>query len=352
MMNRFIFLFMILEMLLLGHTQAQGLKSEINSPVINIKQDSVVIAFNVSISASQILGNGHICLIPVYTGLNDLMTLPKIVVNSKKAHKLYMRQQALLKRRDNDVSTKKNDVVILAAEGVQDYSYRVSVPLLPWMKDAKLLVRREAYSAGGEKLSNEILQLNPEIQSDERKSISRNVSVVEQINQGQNNMELWTNSAVESPRFKGSYLEPEPDATDERNQRELNFTPEEARVIANINPQILSLRELYLVAVSYKNSPEQFYRFIDLCVNMYPTSPVANLNAASAAIERNNVEAAGKYLQIASHETLAYKNCKGVYELLCNNIYEGIRLLKAAVSEGCEEANYNLKIFFEVNNKQ
>lgn len=351
-MNRFIFLLMILGVLIVGHTQAQGLKSEITSPVINLKQDSAVITFQVSVSAGQIPGNGHVSLIPVYTGVSDLVNLPHIVVNSKKAHKLYIRQQALRKRKGDPASSQKNDVVILASGGVRNYSYRVSVPLQEWMKQAKLVVRREAYKSGGEKVSSEVLELDPEIRSAGRKPVSRYASVVNRAGHGQDDPESWTTTVAESPRFKGSYLEPEPDATDERNQRELNFTAEEARVIANINPQILSLRELYLVAVSYKNSPEQFYRFIDLCVNMYPTSPVANLNAASAAIERNDVEAAGKYLQIASHETLAYKNCKGVYELLCNNIYEGIRLLKAAVSEGCEEANYNLKIFFEVNNKQ
>ena len=149
--------------------------------------------------------------------------------------------------------------------------------------------------------------------------------------------------------FKGSYVSPESDATDERNQKELNFSLDEARVIAEINPQMLSLRELYTVAISYKNIPEQFYKIIDISVKIYPASPVANLNAAAAAIERGNTQAAGRYLQMASHETLAYKNCRGAYELLCNNTYEGIRLLKAAKAEGSEEATYNLKIFFESN---
>ena len=112
---------------------------------------------------------------------------------------------------------------------------------------------------------------------------------------------------------------------------------------------MLSLRELYTVAISYKNTPEQFYKIIDISVKIYPASPVANLNAAAAAIERGNTQAAGRYLQMASHETLAYKNCRGAYELLCNNTYEGIRLLKAAKAEGSEEATYNLKIFFESN---
>ena len=92
------------------------------------------------------------------------------------------------------------------------------------------------------------------------------------------------------PYFKGSYVSPESDATDERNQKELNFSLDEARVIAEINPQMLSLRELYTVAISYKNTPEQFYKIIDISVKIYPASPVANLNAAAAAIERGNTQ--------------------------------------------------------------
>ena len=159
----------------------------------------------------------------------------------------------------------------------------------------------------------------------------------------------WITYYMVPAYFKGSYVSPESDATDERNQKELNFSLDEARVIAEINPQMLSLRELYTVAISYKNTPEQFYKIIDISVKIYPASPVANLNAAAAAIERGNTQAAGRYLQMASHETLAYKNCRGAYELLCNNTYEGIRLLKAAKAEGSEEATYNLKIFFESN---
>ena len=120
-------------------------------------------------------------------------------------------------------------------------------------------------------------------------------------------------------------------------------------MIAEINPGILSLRELYTVALSYKNNPEQFYKVIETSVRMYPASPIANLNAAAAAIEQGNIQAAGRYLQMASRETVAYKNCRGAYELLCNNTYEGIRLLKAAKAAGSEEADNNLKLFFELN---
>ena len=114
---------------------------------------------------------------------------------------------------------------------------------------------------------------------------------------------------------------------------------------------MLSLRELYMVALSYKNEPGKFYQIIETSVKIYPAHPVANLNAAAAAIEQGNWQAAGEFLRMAPHETLAYKNCKGVYELMTGNLYEGIRLLKAAKAEGSEEAGMNLAAFFE-NNKR
>ena len=41
-----------------------------------------------------------------------------------------------------------------------------------------------------------------------------------------------------------------------------------------------------MVALSYKDEPEKFYKIIETSVKIYPTNPVANLNAANAAIER------------------------------------------------------------------
>ena len=56
-----------------------------------------------------------------------------------------------------------------------------------------------------------------------------------------------------------------------------------------------------MVALSYKNEPEQFYKIIETSVKIYPAHPVANQNAAAAAIEQGNWQAAGQYLQMASH---------------------------------------------------
>ena len=54
---------------------------------------------------------------------------------------------------------------------------------------------------------------------------------------------------------------------------------------------------------------------------------------------------------MALHDSLAYKNCRGVYELMSGNTYEGIRMLNAAISEVSEEAAYILNAFFEINKR-
>ena len=152
-------------------------------------------------------------------------------------------------------------------------------------------------------------------------------------------------------KYKGSYISPASDDVDIRNQKELNFNLEEAKIMADINPQMLSLRELYTVALSYADNKTKFYQIINISVKLYPVHPVANLNAAAAAIEQGDTKSASKFLSMALHEGLAYKSCRGVYELMTGNTYEGIRILKAAKAEGSEEAAYNLNVFFE-NNKR
>ena len=84
-------------------------------------------------------------------------------------------------------------------------------------------------------------------------------------------------------------------------------------------------------------------------VNKYFEELEAKMGAA--AIEQGNTQSISKFLSMAPHDNLAYKNCRGVYELMTGNTYEGIRMLKAAKTEGSEEASYNLNVFFE-NNKR
>ena len=325
---------------------AQHLNLDMLPPSVAIRPDSAVISMKLTVSMADMDAKSHICLTPILADDNHSKALPQILINGERAHRLYRRTLALNKRKGKKEAASVYTAISFNG-GNRAINYRASLPVADWMQHADLTFKKEVFNGNGDKTQSEIIPIHSKEtnifprQQDRSREDSPAVSLSAPM--------VPEHRPVVSTKhpFKGSYISPESDATDERNQKELNFSLDEARVIAEINPQMLSLRELYTVALSYKNTPEQFYKIIDVSVKIYPASPVANLNAAAAAIERGNTQAAGRYLQMASHETLAYKNCRGAYELLCNNTYEGIRLLKAAKAEGSEEATYNLKIFFE-----
>lgn len=330
---------------------AQNLNLDVQSPSIAMGQDSATLSMKLTVSAPDMAPKSHIRLIPVLTADSYSKELLPILLNGERAHRIYRRSQVLNKRKKKKEA--ENVFTAIALDGDrQSIDYRSSVPAADWMQHAVLTLKKEVINGNGDKVQNEIIPIpandisNFISKQDRSREQSPAVSLSAPIAVAEHRPVLFNKPSV---TFKGSYVSPESDATDERNQKELNFSLDEARVIAEINPQMLSLRELYTVALSYKNNPQQFYKIIDISVKIYPASPVANLNAAAAAIERGNTQAAGRYLQMASHETLAYKNCRGAYELLCNNTYEGIRLLKAAKAAGSEEAAHNLKVFFESN---
>ena len=321
---------------------AQNLKLDILPPSVTLGQDSAIVSMKMTLNVPQMDTKSHIRLTPVLTDGTHTAELPQILLNGERATPVF--------------------TAIPLTDSDQTIHYRASLPAADWVQFATLNLKKEVINGNGEKVQSENIPIPDKAthiakvtdnfvpqQDRNREAPMAAASPSAPVVPEHRPVSPAPSAPSAKPYFKGSYVSPESDATDERNQKELNFSLDEARVIAEINPQMLSLRELYTVAISYKNIPEQFYKIIDISVKIYPASPVANLNAAAAAIERGNTQAAGRYLQMASHETLAYKNCRGAYELLCNNTYEGIRLLKAAKAEGSEEATYNLKIFFESN---
>lgn len=242
----------------------------------------------------------------------------------------------MLNRRKGKPLEQEQSIVLQAEK--QQIVYRGAVAASYIAPNTKLEITKEVFLKNGKRIQNEVITATAH-----KEIANETLDPRESVN---------TTAAVQDSKplqYKGSYIAPETDEIDERNQKELNFSLEEARVMADVTPEMLSLRELYTVALSYKNEPEKFYQVIFTSVRIYPAHPVANQNAAAASLEQGNLEAAGRFLQVASHETLAYKSCRGIYELMNNNLYEGIRLLKAAKAEGSEEAANNLKLFFEAH---
>lgn len=321
---------------------AKDIDVEIKSQSCSVKGDSLKVSIECIVHTRDLTPEEALTLIPVIKENNQEKDLPPVLLNGRKRQRLYERNRILNKRKGVE-GEKYFLVKEVSGENSAEVVYETSVASEDWMRMPELSLKLNRLTSSGEIVRQTIGLNKPAITP----AVSSPVAEF-----------TPANSVVSSPKvadipgLKASYISPESDATDVRNQKELNFNLEEARVVAEMNPQMLSLRELYMVALSYKNEPRKFYRIIETSVKIYPAHPVANLNAAAAAIEQGNWQAAGHYLQMAPHETLAYKNCKGVYELMTGNLYEGIRLLKAAKAEGSEEAGMNLTTFFENNRRE
>lgn len=322
---------------------AQNVKLDIAPHFMAVRADSFLVSMDIVIDVADMDGKNSIILTPILTAGNKRALLPYIQLNGKQKQKLYLRNQILRKKNISQEGASAYVTTGIKEEYSGKVSYRTSLPAEEWMNGATLSLRRCIVRPEGEQFLKDTIIIAPQ-------PSSFVMGIPNQSQSTASTNEFSTQTNIPKKGYKGAYTSPETDETDIRNQKELNFSLEEAKMMADINPQMLSLRELYTVAISYTDNREKFYQLINTSVKLYPVHPIANLNAAAAAIEQGNASVAGKLLSMAPRESLAYKNCRGVYELMIGNTYEGIRMLKAAKAEGSEEAAYNLNVFFE-NNK-
>ena len=120
------------------------------------------------------------------------------------------------------------------------------------------------------------------------------------------------------------------------------FSPEEGREVIKIKPGQLSLNEMFLVANTYEKGSDEFNEVFDIAARVYPNNQVANLNAAAAAIERNEMATARKHIAKSGALPASYNNL-GVMELLEGNWEAAERSLVKAKELGCKEAIHNLE---------
>ena len=131
------------------------------------------------------------------------------------------------------------------------------------------------------------------------------------------------------------------------------FDLDEAREKIKSEPQNLSLDEIYLVANSHPYGSETFADLFETAVRMFPEDETANLNAAMAALMRNDIVLAERYLTKVepSLPAPAYDNALGVLELLKGNYERAEAHFRAAEKGGLEEASRNLEEFIGKNNE-
>ena len=121
-----------------------------------------------------------------------------------------------------------------------------------------------------------------------------------------------------------------------------NFTVEEAKELLHTDPKQLSLEEMYRVAQTYDSGSEAFNDVFDIAVHIYPNDPVANLNAANAALMRRDSAAARKYLDRVPDcgEKLLAQGALALYE---GNREAATEYFEQAKAVGMDEADTNLQ---------
>ena len=346
--------FILLCLLTSSLLPAQNVSLDIKPHFLGVQADSLLLSMDISVEIEKMNPKNAVILTPVLANQDRRILLPAIQLNGKQKQKLYLRNQILRKKKDSQEATDRTFLIT----GIDDahphtIAYRTALPAEEWMNNATVYLRRTIVSPEGEQSLKDTLIIAPQYAVYPPDVNPTGTTIPSPTPTAATPTDYTTSPAAagKALKYKGTYVSPASDDVDIRNQKELNFNLEEAKIMADINPQMLSLRELYTVALSYTESKAKFYQIINISVKLYPVHPVANLNAAAAAIEQGDTKSAGKFLSMGLHEGLAYKSCRGVYELMTGNTYEGIRILKAAKAEGSEEAAYNLNVFFESNKR-
>lgn len=127
-----------------------------------------------------------------------------------------------------------------------------------------------------------------------------------------------------------------------------SFGAEEAEKLIRHRPQDLSLCEMYEAARvgnsdrTIKQGRDGYGREYDIAVRYFPDDDIANINAASAALVRGDLDEAWLYLNRVKNNPKAANNL-GVYFWLCNRIAEAEAAFERAMKTDPERAAYNLE---------
>lgn len=125
------------------------------------------------------------------------------------------------------------------------------------------------------------------------------------------------------------------------NIRTFSEADEIRRIMAE-QPQKLSLNEFYLVAGKYEPGTDEFTDVFETAVRMFPNDEIANLNAANAAIRRDDFGTARRYLDKAGDSAEAVY-ARGALAVREGYIDTARRYLSKAKEMGLEKAALTLK---------
>lgn len=124
------------------------------------------------------------------------------------------------------------------------------------------------------------------------------------------------------------------------NIRGYSDVDEIKRILAT-SPQKLSLNEFYLVAQEYEPGTDEFSDVFDTAVRMFPSDATANLNAANAAIRRDDFARAEKYLAKAGDSAEA-DYARGALAIRMGDLATARTWLGKAKAKGLSQAGVTL----------
>lgn len=116
---------------------------------------------------------------------------------------------------------------------------------------------------------------------------------------------------------------------------------EEIRNLMHTAPQKLSLEELYLAAQDLEPGSDEFTEVFETAVRMYPADTTANLNAANAAMRRDELDKAERYMARAGNSPEAIY-ARGAIAIRRKDYAAARRYLEKAEALGLEQAKATL----------
>ena len=123
--------------------------------------------------------------------------------------------------------------------------------------------------------------------------------------------------------------------------------PAEIREMMRTSPQKLSLNEIYLAAQGLEPGSAEYNEIFETAVRMFPSEPVANLNAANAAMQRGDLVGAERYLERAG-ESAEATYARGVHAALSKDYVRALELVERAIREGLKDGQGILEHLREV----
>ena len=101
---------------------------------------------------------------------------------------------------------------------------------------------------------------------------------------------------------------------------------------------------MFRIANLYEPGSNAYNEVFAIAVRLYPSDPVANLNAANIALKKHDLEGATQFLKKADPNVAQTIHALGVLALLQGRYAEARTLLEQAQQAGITEAATNLEI--------